>query len=433
MTIQESKSSLDVGHVAVKGKSYLPVLIIIIALGTALSAFDGIARTVALPLIAAEIHFSTLFAGEAISVGFVVTFICNLVLGVLMDKFGRKTTFLLTMLAIGLSCGFTSFITQAWQYAVFTALAGVSLSVIPSGQVLVGEESPPKIRGLLTGLITISYAIGIVIVGVVASIILPSGNWRLLFLMAFSPILVAILAFLVLREPPRAQELRRLKKGNAQNIDATRIDIEKAQWSGWKQVFASDLRRQTIILMLSGFFMNFNVCLILSLGVVFITTYQHISISVAALAITVEGVACIIGGLVLGWLGDFLPSRNLIIVATLIGSLSLVGLAFPSGGAPVVFGVMILIGMFGQGMQSCWNRYIAESYPTRARATGMTLIQGTYFIGLAIAPTLYGVLMNAGLFAATALVAAGLAIFGALILLGGKIIPPQKELEEIHI
>jgi hypothetical protein len=63
----------------------------------------------------------------------------------------------------------------------------------------------------------------------------------------------------------------------------------------------------------------------------------------------------------------------------------------------------------------------------------MTLIQGTYFIGLAVAPTLFGALMNAGLFATTAILTAGLASFGALILLGGKVIPPQKELEEIHI
>jgi MFS family permease len=433
MAIQESKQSLDIGYGAAKGKSYLAVLLTIILLGTALSAFDGVARSLALPLIAADIHFSTLFAGEAISAGFLVTFVCNIVLGVLMDKLGRKTTFLVTMLAIGLSCGFTAFITQAWQFALFTALAGVSLSVIPSGQVLVGEESPPKIRGLLTGLVTISYAIGVVVVGVIASIILPTGNWRLLFLIAFSPILIAILAFLVLREPPRSQELRNLKKGNIENIDTTRIDVEKAQWSGWKQIFASDLRRQTIILMLSGFFMNFNVGLVLTLGVVFFTTYQHLPIQMAALAITVEGVSCIVGGLVLGWLGDFWPSRNLIIIATLIGSLSLIALAIPTGGIPVVFTVMVLVGVFAHGMQSCWNRYIAESYPTRARATGMTLIQGTYFIGLAVAPTLFGALMNAGLFAATAILTAGLASFGALILLGGKVIPPQKELEEIHI
>jgi AAHS family benzoate transporter-like MFS transporter len=435
MAIQQTKSSLEESRGTQTTKGYLTVLVIITLLGTMLSAFDGIARSVALPLIAADLHFSTLFAGEAVSFTFLVTFVCNLVLGVLMDRWGRKNTFLVTMVAIALSCGFTAFITQAWQYAVFTALSGVTLSVIPAGQVLVGEESPPHIRGLLTGLVTIAYAFGTAVVGVVGSLVLPTGNWRVLFFLAFSPILIAVVAFLVLREPGRAQALRRLKQGRSQEIDpqGEHIDVEKAQWSGWRQIFARDLRRQTIVLMLSGFFMNFTIGLLLTLGVVFLTSYQHISIGTAALAITVEALAAMVGGLVLGRLGDFLPSRNLIIVATLIGSISLGALAFPAGGAHLVFVVMILVGLFAHGMQACWNRYIAESYPTRARATGMTLIQGTFFLGLAVAPVLFGALMNSGQFVTTALLAAGMSCLGALILLGGEIIPPQKELDEIHI
>ena len=428
MAIPQTKQFPALG---MRGKRYLTVLIMIMLLGTIVSAFDGVARNVALPLVAADLHFSTFFAGLVISVSFLVTFLCSLVLGQLMDKWGRKTTFVITLLAIAVTSGFNAFVTQAWQFGLFAALAGVVLCIIPAAQVMVGEESPPQIRGLLTGLVTTSYAFGSALVGLIGSFILPTGNWRLLFLLAFSPLLIAIVAFLVLREPPRAQELRRIKQGAE---DSTiRIDMEKARLSGWRQIFAPDLRPQTIILMLSGFFMNFNLGLVLTLGVVFFTSYQHLSIGVASLAITVEGLATIVGGLLLGRLGDFLPSRNLIIVATLIGSLSLTALALPTGGAPVVFTVMIFCGMFAQGMQACWNRYIAESYPTRARAAGMTLIQGTYFLGLAIAPTVFGALMNTGQFATTAIVAAGIACVGGLILLGGEVIHPQKELEDIHI
>ena len=109
MAIQQTKSSLEESRGTQTTKGYLTVLVIITLLGTMLSAFDGIARSVALPLIAADLHFSTLFAGEAVSFTFLVTFVCNLVLGVLMDRWGRKNTFLVTMVAIALSCGFTAF------------------------------------------------------------------------------------------------------------------------------------------------------------------------------------------------------------------------------------------------------------------------------------------------------------------------------------
>src|SRR5689334_24401000 len=94
--------------ISMRGKSYLTVLIIIMLLGTMVAAFDAIARGIALPLIAADLHFSTFFAGLVISVSFLVTFLCNLVFGQLMDKWGRKTTFLITLLAIAFTSGFNA-------------------------------------------------------------------------------------------------------------------------------------------------------------------------------------------------------------------------------------------------------------------------------------------------------------------------------------
>jgi hypothetical protein len=50
--------------IRMREKSYLTVLIIIMLLGTMVAAFDAVARGIALPLVAADLHFSTFFCGS---------------------------------------------------------------------------------------------------------------------------------------------------------------------------------------------------------------------------------------------------------------------------------------------------------------------------------------------------------------------------------
>lgn len=434
MATQQSQQPLKAVRLSSKQRTYLTVLMSVTTVGVALSAFDSIARNVALPLILHDLHITVAFGGLVFSASFLVTFLANLVLGQMMDRWGRKNTFLASLVFTALFSGLTAFVTQAWQFAVVGALAGVCLAVFPSAQVLVGEESPSHLRGLLMGIITGSFSFGAIVVGLLGSVVLPTGNWRLLFLIAFAPVIVAIVAVLTLQEPVRSQESQRIKKGGDPDAAAVthRIDVEKARQSEWRQVFASDLRRQSLVLLIAGFLLNFGTGLVLTLGVTFFISYDHLGIGQASLAITIESLMAFLGGIALGRIGDYLPARNVLIVVSLVGAGVLMLLAIPAG-VGLVFAVMAVFGFCGQGVLACWLRYVTESFPTRARGTGVMLVEGTFFLGLAFAPTLFGSLMGAGLFAATAIVAGVIMGVGALVLLAGTTFPPRKELEEIHI
>ncbi len=180
----------------------------------------------------------------------------------------------------------------------------------------------------------------------------------MLYLIAFTPIIIAIVGVLALREPVRSQELQLLRKvGKKAASQVTyRVDLEKMGKSEWQQIFASDLRRQTIVLMIGGFLLNFSTDLILTLGVSFFVGYDHLTIGQASLAITIDSAMAIIGGIIWGTLGDRMPARNILIVFSLVGAVAVMGLAV-SGGVGLVFALVAVFGFCGQGAIACWFRY----------------------------------------------------------------------------
>ncbi|MBX5466077.1 MAG: MFS transporter [Firmicutes bacterium] len=416
---------------------YVATVVIIATLGVLLCAFDSIARNVALPLILQTVHLNIAQGSLVFSGAFVMTFIGDVVMGPLMDRIGRKWTFILGLIAAAVFSGFTAFITAAWQYVVIGILAGLCLAVLQPATILISEEAPAKWRGTLMAISYSGFAAGSIVVSLLASVILPTGNWRVLFYLSFSPLLLVLVAWALLREPPRSAEALRVKRERDRVARGElvrtqfQIDEEKAIRSEWKQIFAPDLRKQTIVTSIVGFLLNFSPGLILVLGVAYITSYDHLPIGVASFALAIEGFAVILGTLAAGAATDRFGPRNVVILWTILGGIS-VGLMAIPGHEGWVLATMAGYGFFGQGALGSWSRYLADSFPTRARGMGVGFVNGVYFLGGGtLAPALFGAVMNAGHAAAAAWLAGGVSVLGALVLFMGRSIQPRRELEEI--
>ncbi|MCY0879764.1 MAG: MFS transporter [Firmicutes bacterium] len=429
---------VQVGRRTYRRSSYVTIVVTFATLGVMLSAFDSVARNDALPLILKSLHISVATGGLIFSGGFLATFLSYLVVGPLMDRIGRKRTFLLALAATAVFSGATAFVTNTVQYAIIGFLAGVCLSVEGVAAVIASEEVPTERRGVLLGIIQAGFAVGTIVVGAVGAVILATGNWRLLFLLAFAPIVIVILASGLFREPPRSTEAlavkrQRQKIAQGQIIHTTfAIDEKKAVQSEWKQIFDRDLRRQTIVTSIFGLLVNFSTGFVLALGVTFITSYDKLSIAQASFSLTVEGAATLVGTIIIGYLADWIPSRNLLIIWSIVGGIA-VALFAVKGHLGWILFVMALFGFFGQGVLGCWNRYLNESFPTRVRGTGSSFVNGIFFVGLAFAPAIYGAIMATGYYPGAAFLAGGAPVVGALVFLLAKVIPPKKELEELAI
>lgn len=409
-------------------------VLIIAFLGVSLSGFDSIARSVSAPVIVDDLHISVTFVTVVHSLSYLITAGFNQVLGWVMQRWGRKAAFVLVLAVTAITSGMTAFVAGAWTYAVVGTIAGVCLSTQGPAGLLVGEETPAKRRGLFLGILGAAFPVGSATISMVGALVLPSGNWRLLFYLTFLPIVLAAVAAFALREPPRSEDARKVMQGEAADpqVVGNVIDVEKARKPSWAQAFGPDIRKQTILLMATAFLLNTNQSMGLTLGAIFFTRYHHLPVGTASLAVSVMSVGSIVGAVLIGRAGDFLNPRNLLVICTTVGALGIMGFAIP-GGAAVVFPVVILYGLVGMGTIGVWGRYLVESFPTRVRPTCVQLVHSTWFLNGVVIPPLLAMLIDAHEDAYAALLSGALSIIGAGLLLACRSFPPQQELEDIAI
>ncbi|XP_069677360.1 facilitated trehalose transporter Tret1-2 homolog [Periplaneta americana] len=119
--------------------------------------------------------------------------------GLLMDRWGRRTTLILCTLPFTASWLLLAFATKHAVILAARAMAGFAsgLTVGPT-QVLVGEISEPRIRGILTGTNFLSHSIGILLVYVMGSVM----DWDVVSGVSTIFPLLSLVAFILLPESP---------------------------------------------------------------------------------------------------------------------------------------------------------------------------------------------------------------------------------------
>lgn len=396
------------------------------------AAFDSVARNLALPQVTRALGMNISQGGAIFSAAFVVTFLANLAIGPIMDRVGRKRALQLTLLGAGLFSGLTSVVVLPWQYAIIGALAGVTLVVQTPLLVMVGEEVTPRRRSLAMALVQGSFSGGTLIVGIVGALLLPGGHWRVLFVLAFAPLILLVISQFVIREPERAREAVAVRRGTLGTTTqlAHRIDVDKARQGVLRQMLGPDLRRQTIVTSSAGLLMNLSTGFVLALTATYFELYYQLPVWSVGISLSIEAVAALSGCLVIGLIGNRYPARNLVAGFTLVGALA-VGLMAFRGNIAWAWLLMGCFGFFGQGSHGAWSRYQVEAFPTRIRGSAAGVINGFFFLGNAVAPAVFGALIDARLFSVTALVAGVLTAAGALLLLLGRRQETGRELEEL--
>lgn len=139
----------------------------------------------------------------------------------------------------------------------------------------------------------------------------------------------------------------------------------------------------------------------------------------------------IVGYLLIGRLTDYVASRNLMIGYLIVGTIGALLFAYVHGSFVETTIFFSMYEMFGMGIWGTFNRYTAESFPTRVRGTGVTAVFGTSWIGYFVGPTVATLLM-ARVSPESAFLMVGIATFlTAVCLMFSKKIQPRKSLEDI--
>lgn len=178
-------------------------------LGWSLDALDFFLLVFCIPAIAAEFHTQISSVAEAVFLTLVFRPVGALLFGWMADKWGRKPTLMVNIIAysaVELSCAFAP--SLPWLL-VLRALFGVAMGgVWGVGAALAFESLPKEGRGIFSGILQEGYAVGYLLAAGAFWALFPFIGWRGLFVVGAAPALVAFFVERKVDESPAWLEMK---------------------------------------------------------------------------------------------------------------------------------------------------------------------------------------------------------------------------------
>jgi MFS family permease len=329
--------------------------------GYMLDAFDLIVLTLSLTAIGATFNVGTGATGALSTVTLSASAIGGILGGVLADRIGRARTL---MLSVGVYSVFTFLSGLASSYEmlmVFRVFQGIGFGAEWGvGAVLVAELVRPESRGKALGVVQSAWAAGwaLAVVAYLISFELfeESVAWRVLMCLGILPALLILYVRSRVEDPEVFRESRTRDRSGEVPL---------------KQILQGKLLRTSVAASLlatgiqGGYYAMFT----------WIPTYlkkeRELTIVGTSGYLFVVIAGAFLGYLSAGWVHDRLGRRRTFALFAALAGVSLVAyFLVPEGSNRTLLLVGFPLGFFASGCFSGFGSYLAELYPTRARATG---------------------------------------------------------------
>jgi SHS family lactate transporter-like MFS transporter len=341
-----------------------------------LANFDHALFTYVLPQLTVAYGWSDIERGWYIALTFVAAGLAITQLGVLADRVGRKRVLLATLILAPWPV-----VAMIWAPSTLALLGMRTVGFVAAGAAapltgtIVVEESPSRLRGLLSGVLQIGYPLGFTLAAVVVYPILHyyPDQWRWVFAL---PLLTLPYAWVVarsLREPPAWQRIREARGSAPPPSTAV--------------LFLPEYRYRTVILFLGQFLQVFAYGASLLLIVFFVeargwkpedaTLLIGVSYGIGSLGYVLAAVA-----------GEFWMSRrNVIVIWCWLGAAAFAALIWLADGwwpTVLAFGATTF---FFYGATAVIFTFLAESFPAEVRGTAVAF-SGSFgvMLGVALGP-----------------------------------------------
>jgi putative MFS transporter len=177
---------------------------LILGIVTFFDAMDLLAISFAVPAIVGPWHLSPQQIGMIISAAFAGQLIGALVAGWAAEMFGRLRTVVIATALFSVMSLVCAFAWDAQSLAVFRFIQGIGLGgEIPVATTYIIELAREKGRGRFYILYELVFVFGLVIAGLLGSIMVPRLGWQSMFYLGAAPALLAAVLMWLLPESPR--------------------------------------------------------------------------------------------------------------------------------------------------------------------------------------------------------------------------------------
>lgn len=161
--------------------------------GWVLDAFDFTVFLLVMPEIAREFGMSMTATAGSIALTLLLRLAGGLTAGAVADRFGRKLPLMISVIGFALCDGAVALApTFAWVLALRTLFGFFMGAEWTSGATLAMENWPERSRGIASGILQGSWAIGHALAGLVTAAVVPVWGWRAVFVIAVLPALLVL-------------------------------------------------------------------------------------------------------------------------------------------------------------------------------------------------------------------------------------------------
>jgi len=162
-------------------------------LGWTLDAFDFFLVVFCLTAIAKEFHKTD--AEIALSITLTLAFrpVGAVIFGLMADRYGRRLPLMIDLVFFSIIQVLTGLAPNYTTFLVLRALFGIGMGgEWGVGASLAMEKVPPRLRGVLSGLLQEGYAVGYLLAAVCYFFVFPRYGWRPMFFIGGLPALLVI-------------------------------------------------------------------------------------------------------------------------------------------------------------------------------------------------------------------------------------------------
>jgi len=317
-------------------------------LGWTLDAFDFFLVTLCLTAIGREFHKSD--AEVAISITLTLAFrpVGAFLFGLLADRYGRRLPLMIDLVFYSVVEVLTGLAPNFATFLVLRSLFGIGMGgEWGVGASLAMEKVPPRLRGVLSGLLQEGYATGNLLAAVCYFFLFQRWGWRPLFFLGGLPALLALFVRFRVKESEVWQKTR------------------EQSWSGLGRAIASHWKLFLYITLLMTM-MNFVSHGTQDMYPTFLERQWHFGPLQRSLMTGISMIGAIAGGIAIGFLSDRFGRRRMI-VWTLAGGILMVPLWVYAPSAALLALGAFLIQFMVQGAWGVIPAHLSELSPDSVR------------------------------------------------------------------
>lgn len=358
-------------------RGYPTRVFFICLVGVSLENMDQAFFAYVLPQLSKELGWSVVERGWYLAITFTLAGLSIAGLGILSDRWGRKSIFSASMLVGSLFAASLHWARTTPSVLILRTLGfatgGIMSPVV--GTIMV-EESPGRYRGLLSGVLQIGYPVGWFLASLAAIWVMTHYTWREVFFVSLLSIPYMIVIQLFLRE---TRAFVAAKAARAQGSSDTAALAPR-----FAELFGPEMRFRTAMLFFGEYFHVFAYGSTILLTAYFMEHRHWEARESVRLVGWSYGVGAI-GYVVAALVGEFLISRrNTCIVWAWLGSVAFATMIWLTTEFWPTAIAYCLMTIFFYGTTAVKFTFIAESFPTRLRASGVTF-SGSLAVNLGVA------------------------------------------------